>query len=77
MVEKNMECNREIKIMMAMNGIKQTEIAAKMQIYPQSVSRMLKTEMPEVKKEAFIRLIEIIKKEKASYDQGTRMGICK
>lgn len=66
--------NREIRVMMEMSGIKQCELAARMGIKPQSINRMLRYEMKPEKKAVVIGWIQRIKKEKASYEQGTRMG---
>ena len=56
--------NKDIRIKCLENGIRFWQIALKLHVSPETITRKLRTELPEEEKEAFYRAIELIMLER-------------
>lgn len=52
--------NKDIRIKCLENGIRFWQIALKLHVSPETITRKLRTELPEEEKEAIYRAIELV-----------------
>ena len=62
-INKNL-ANKDIRIKCLESGIRFWQIALKLHVSPETITRKLRTELPEEEKEAFYRAIELIMLER-------------
>ena len=62
-INKNL-ANKDIRIKCLENGIRFWQIALKLHVSPETITRKLRTELPEKEKEVFYRAIELIMLER-------------
>ena len=58
-----MQTNRDIRLTAAGSGVRLWQVAEAMKIYPESLSRKLRHELPTEEKEKILSIIEDLAKE--------------